>query len=94
MGKKITFRSVQEYPEIAVSLADTTYNATGLWRVMRPMIDPERCTGCLICWKFCPDVAIEIIEGAPRIKYEFCKGCGICAEECPRSCISFEREER
>jgi 2-oxoisovalerate ferredoxin oxidoreductase delta subunit len=94
MGSPISLRTLDDYPELAVSCADTTYNKTGLWRVMRPEIDHDACTQCLICWKFCPDCAVEIVEGFPRIKYEFCKGCGICAEECPASCITFRQEER
>ena len=94
MGDPLEPRSVEEYPELAVSSADTTYNKTGLWRVMRPVIELDDCTKCLLCWKFCPDAAIEIADELPRIKYEFCKGCGICAEECPSSCIKLEQEER
>ena len=94
MGNKITFDSVENHPDLAVSFGDTTYNKTGLWRVMRPVFTLDECSGCLICWKFCPDVAIEIVDGYPRVKYEYCKGCGICAEECPKSCITFEQEER
>ena len=94
MGKRITLHSVEDYPDLAVSSADTTYNTTGLWRVMRPEIDLDACTKCFICWKYCPDVAIAIVEGNPRINYDHCKGCGICAEECPSSCIRFRQEER
>jgi len=88
------FKYVEDFPELAISAENTEYNKTGLWRVMRPEIDLDSCTGCLICWKFCPDVAIEIVEGYPRIRYDYCKGCGVCAEECPSSCITFTREER
>jgi 2-oxoisovalerate ferredoxin oxidoreductase delta subunit len=94
MGKKIVFHSVDDFPELAVSSGDTTYNTTGLWRVQRPLIDHDACTKCFICWKYCPDAAIEIIDGFPRIAYDFCKGCGTCAEECPKKCISFVQEER
>jgi len=94
MGTPLSFDSHEKYPELAMTFADTSYNKTGLWRVMRPKIDLERCTRCLICWKFCPDVAIEIRQGAPHVNYEYCKGCGVCAEECPQGCISFEREDR
>ena len=94
MGEELSFRSVEDFPELAVTSADTRYNKTGRWRIMRPVIDRDACTRCMICWKFCPDVAIGIVDGSPQVDYEFCKGCGICAEECPRGCISFRREER
>jgi 2-oxoacid:acceptor oxidoreductase delta subunit (pyruvate/2-ketoisovalerate family) len=82
------------YPELSMSSTDTTYNKTGEWRVMRPAVDAARCSRCGVCWKFCPDVAIALIDGLPHINYDYCKGCGVCAEECPRKCIRFEFEER
>ncbi len=94
MGNKIELHSIEEYPELAVSREDMTYNKTGAWRVIRFTIDLTHCTRCLLCWKFCPDAAIEIVDGAPHINLEFCKGCGICAEECPCKCISFSQENK
>ena len=66
-------------------------NRTGAWRALRPVIDPERCIECDICWLYCPDSAIR--RKPLAINYDFCKGCGICAEECPKNAISMEREE-
>lgn len=94
MGGKIIFNSVDEYPELSISSGAMTHNKTGFWRVMRPEIDLEKCTGCGLCWKFCPDMAISMVEAYPRIDYEYCKGCGICVEECPRNCITISREVR
>jgi len=57
---------------------------TGDWRSVRPVWSRDKCTHCLICWVYCPDVAI-IAEGGKvtGIDYKHCKGCGICANECP-----------
>lgn len=79
---------------------------TSSWRDSRPVIDYEKCTRCAICWKFCPDIAIELVSGtgrsapnerfkrleAPLVNYDHCKGCGICAEECPFDAIEMVRE--
>lgn len=79
---------------------------TSSWRTSRPVIDYSKCTRCMICWKFCPDVAIDISENpsfdvpaerfkkmeAPYIDYDHCKGCGICANECPFDAIEMVRE--
>jgi 2-oxoacid:acceptor oxidoreductase delta subunit (pyruvate/2-ketoisovalerate family) len=58
------------------------------WRTLRPVIEREKCTNCLICWIFCPEPAIfRNSLGQVEIDYMHCKGCGICAEECPRKAI-------
>lgn len=48
-------------------------------------IDPERCTGCYICFKVCPTAAII---GKPKeihsIIQEKCIQCGLCFESCPK----------
>jgi pyruvate ferredoxin oxidoreductase gamma subunit len=62
---------------------------TGLWRTMRPVIDPEHCHGCTwICSTFCPDGAIHAdAEGRPEIDYDHCKGCLVCVAVCPPHAI-------
>jgi 2-oxoisovalerate ferredoxin oxidoreductase delta subunit len=67
---------------------------TGFWRAFRPILDKEKCNKCYICWKFCPEPAIDVEseEDFPEIDYEFCKGCGICANECPKKAIEMVLE--
>jgi len=77
---------------------------TGEWRVLRPIIDQDVCTRCLICWMYCPDGVIKVVDMQYRtskgrvwsfmleIDYDYCKGCGICAEECPVNAISMVEE--
>jgi pyruvate ferredoxin oxidoreductase delta subunit len=60
---------------------------TGCWRVLRPVIDRDKCTMCKTCWIFCPDQAIEIGEEEITTKLKYCKGCGICADVCPVGAI-------
>ena len=71
---------------------------TGLWRVLRPVIDLEKCIpaktdkmACFNCWVYCPDGVISKTI-RPVIDYEYCKGCGICAEECPAKAITMIEE--
>ena len=66
---------------------------TGSWRTFRPEVDKGSCSKCLTCWKFCPEVAIDIVDEYPVVNYDFCKGCGICANECPKKCVKMVREE-
>ncbi len=81
-----------ELPTMLCSIGDMTWNGTGSWRNMRPVIDQQGCIRCGICWKFCPDMAVYIENSTFMINYDFCKGCGICATECPKQCIAMEEE--
>ena len=62
---------------------------TGLWRTMRPVIDYDKCSGCVwICSTYCPDGAIRVRDdGYPDIDYDHCKGCLICVAQCPPHAI-------
>ncbi|MFQ6061496.1 MAG: 4Fe-4S dicluster-binding protein [Thermoplasmata archaeon] len=88
-------RSLRDLPYSPIMDRPTTHVRTGIWRTFKPVIDQGKCTKCYICWKFCPDVSILILdeeEGRVEIDYDHCKGCGICAEVCPIKCIEMERE--
>jgi pyruvate ferredoxin oxidoreductase gamma subunit len=75
------------------SAPNTPSRKTGDWRVMRPVIDLERCTHCWVCFENCPDGAITLTESdIPQIDYGVCKGCLICGEECPIHAIKSIRE--
>jgi pyruvate ferredoxin oxidoreductase delta subunit len=68
---------------------------TGGWRSLLPDIDSEKCTGCMLCYFYCPDASIIIKDGkATGIDLKHCKGCGICANECPAKCIVMKTEEK
>lgn len=68
---------------------------TGLWRMMRPVIDYDHCNRCAwICSTFCPDSAINVdAEGRPQVDYDHCKGCMICVAVCPRHAIAAVPEQ-
>ena len=80
------------YPRVIVSPRSMDENLTGNWRTLRPVIHSEKCTGCLICWKFCPEACVGLTEKVPDIDMDYCKGCGICVAECPAHCMSFVPE--
>ena len=83
----------EDIPYAPITTKGTEGNVfTGNWRTMRPVLDPEKCINCNICWKFCPDVAIALGEKHVSINYDYCKGCGICANECPVNAITMIRE--
>ena len=99
---KIVYATVEECPPMAVSSHDMSYNKTGSWRNIRPILDLSKCIYCLNCWKFCPEPAISLepvsvdgkSRGKPVIDYDYCKGCGICWTECPADAIHPEPEGR
>jgi pyruvate ferredoxin oxidoreductase delta subunit len=73
--------------------ATSLENKTGSWRAMRPVINREKCTKCLLCWIFCPDNSIVRREDdSVEVDYDYCKGCGICANECPVKAIEMVEE--
>ncbi len=86
MTEKIDIKGAHDMPPMAKSLGRMSWNKTGSWRNVTPVIAYEKCNSCMICWKFCPDVAITC-EAPPKIIYDFCKGCGVCAEECPADAV-------
>lgn len=81
-----------DFPQVIVADRSMAENKTGNWRTMRPTIDAAKCTGCLICWKFCPEACVGLTDKVPTIDLSYCKGCGICATECPPKAVRFEAE--
>jgi 2-oxoisovalerate ferredoxin oxidoreductase delta subunit len=93
-AKKIVFKSADEMPLMIASVGSQTQNLTGAWRNIRPEIDRSKCIKCGICWKFCPEPSIDVVDEWPVVDYDYCKGCGICAEECPAKCIVMVEERK
>ncbi len=58
---------------------------TGSWRAYKPRWIEANCIQCMLCWIYCPDMAIKTKKDGKRAEfdYDYCKGCGICALECP-----------
>jgi 2-oxoacid:acceptor oxidoreductase delta subunit (pyruvate/2-ketoisovalerate family) len=78
---------------LIVEAGNATQYLTGGWRAFRPVIDWERCTNCLFCWLYCPDISMIVEDGEFKgVDLEHCKGCGICAEVCPVKCIEMHEE--
>ena len=88
-----TYETVEDLPDEPIATEPSANIKTASWRTFRPVIRLDACTKCYVCWKFCPDVAIEIAkDGWPVVRLEHCKGCGICAEECKPKAIEMEKE--
>ena len=62
---------------------------TSNWRIVRPVIDHEKCTRCLTCYISCPDSCWSFNEKEEKMEWnwKFCKGCQICINECPADAL-------
>ncbi len=87
---------------IIVDAGNAVENPTGGWRVLKPVLTPEKCVGCMFCWLYCPDHVIFVVEAEIKGKkkrivdfnMEHCKGCGVCANVCPTKAIDMVEEEK
>ena len=82
---------------LSVKANSSLKNKTGGWRTFRPVIDLEKCIGCTLCAKICPDAAIAMVlnkdgKQKAQVNYDYCKGCGACAAECPVKAYIMEKE--
>ena len=63
------------------------------WRTLRPVVNVDKCTGCLKCYMDCPDGCVfKVDEKNVEIDYDFCKGCGICSKSCKFEAIEMMPE--
>jgi len=89
---KVVFEYYEDLPPRPVAEVGTSPLHKTSWHILgRPEIDVERCTGCRICWVFCPEGAIKLEKEVVVVDYDYCKGCGICANECPLGAITMIR---
>lgn len=61
---------------------------TASWRVLRPVMDKEKCVECGLCMAYCPVNSVVYEDDRYIITYDYCKGCGLCAHECPKDAIN------
>ncbi|MDD5259360.1 MAG: DUF362 domain-containing protein [bacterium] len=47
-----------------------------------PDIDPQKCTACRVCFKWCPTRAISLVKDKAKIDPQKCIGCGDCILSC------------
>ncbi len=91
---KRDYKKHQDLPLMPITFVSSEENQTGFWKTFKPVLEKEKCIKCYICWKFCPEPAIDIGDDEyPTFRMQHCKGCGICANECPKDAIQMVMEE-
>lgn len=67
---------------------------TGSWRVERPVHDPEKCSACGLCAKYCPAGLLAVNKDDHHVTFdlEYCKGCGVCMNVCAQHSITMQPE--
>ena len=52
------------------------------------------CTHCDNCVTYCPDFAVQPLDGGYTVLADYCKGCGVCVKECPTGSMTMQEEKR
>ena len=92
---EVLFDPPQRATPSIYALANSPARQTGSWRQFRPVLHPQRCTRCGVCFVRCPEAAITLDSNdSPIIDYDVCKGCLLCVHECPTHALSAEKEGR
>lgn len=86
-------KELSEIPEVTAYEAGYLVTKNAGWRNLRPVIEKEKCIGCLQCYLHCPDGVIFKSADKVEIDYDFCKGCGICKKACKPGAIRMEVEQ-
>lgn len=60
---------------------------------MLPEIAEAKCTGCKVCFKWCPTDAIKLVGKKAKIDSQICVGCGDCILSCPFHAVSIKWNE-
>lgn len=85
--------SFSEMPDTTAYEAGYLVTKNAAWRRFKPVLDQDKCVGCLQCYLYCPDGVIFEKQGKIELDYDFCKGCGICRKICKFAAITMEAED-
>lgn len=58
------------------------------------VVEKEKCTGCTICDRVCPTLAIKTTDRVAAVDAARCSGCPACEQRCPEGAISIVVREK
>ena len=62
-------------------------------RIVLPVVDRERCSGCGDCVQNCPAGAVQLVNGRVEfIASDKCTYCGVCEDVCPSGAVALYYE--
>jgi len=64
----------------------------GIHGVAKPIVTDAECSQCNACVERCPDNAILLLNGKPKIDYGKCKICEACVRVCPQGVLVTEKK--
>ena len=72
----------------------TDFKSNRDWKKEKPVVDRDKCIKCGVCYLFCPDSAIKMVdEGYFEADEDLCNGCGVSKSQCVTGCISMQKKE-
>lgn len=63
----------------------------GKWFLLYPVFSKKICVSCGVCVKSCPNDALKLVDGLPKLDKQKCINCFCCHELCPYKAISIKR---
>lgn len=63
------------------------------WSEVIPVLESDKCNGCMLCALCCPDGAVRASGDKVSFERDFCKGCGLCVKACRKGAISLKAKE-
>lgn len=81
-----------------VKIGDSTINSTLIGQMYKACqgtkkywVEEDKCNGCGLCEKNCPESVIKLENGKPAWKKDKCCKCSSCINRCPKAAIQYGR---